>query len=48
MCGCCKVKLEKGDVEQLADDGLTDSEKEQGYILACSCIPKTDIIITAG
>jgi len=48
MCGCCKVKLEQGDVEQLADDGLTDNEKAQGYILACSCIPKTDLIITAG
>jgi len=48
MCGCCKVKLEQGDVKQLADDGLTDSEKEQGYILACSCIPETDVIISAG
>ncbi len=48
MCGCCKVKLEKGNVEQLADDGLTDDERAQGYILACSCIPKTDLIITAG
>jgi uncharacterized protein YcbX/ferredoxin-NADP reductase len=48
MCGCCKVKLEKGNVEQLADDGLTDDEKVQGYILACSCIPKTDLVITAG
>ncbi|MFT5756341.1 MAG: hypothetical protein ACI9LM_001058 [Alteromonadaceae bacterium] len=48
MCGCCKVKLEQGNVEQLADDGLTDNEKTQGYILACSCIPKTDLIITAG
>jgi uncharacterized protein YcbX/ferredoxin-NADP reductase len=48
MCGCCKVKLEQGDVKQLADDGLTDAEKEQGYILSCSCIPETDVIISAG
>jgi len=48
MCGCCKVKVEQGEVIQLADDGLTDDEKKQGYVLACSCIPKTDLTITAG
>ncbi len=46
MCGRCKVKLESGEVRQLADDGLMDDEKEQGYILACSSIPKTDIVVT--
>jgi len=45
MCGCCKVKLENGEVEQLAKDGLTDDEQEQGYILACSSIPKSDLVI---
>ncbi|WDE05775.1 MOSC domain-containing protein [Thalassomonas viridans] len=48
MCGSCKVKLESGEVEQLASDGLTDNEKKQGYILACSCIPTTDIVISQG
>lgn len=46
MCGSCIVKLKEGEVEQLADDGLTDAEKEQGYILACCCIPKTDLVIS--
>lgn len=46
MCGRCKVKLESGEVRQLADDGLMADEKEQGYILACSSIPKTDVVIT--
>ena len=45
MCGRCKVKLESGEVEQLASDGLTAEEKQQGYILACSCVPKTDVVI---
>ncbi|PCI62161.1 MAG: oxidoreductase [Gammaproteobacteria bacterium] len=45
MCGRCKVKLESGEVEQLAKDGLTDEEHQQGYILACSCVPKTDVVI---
>jgi uncharacterized protein YcbX/ferredoxin len=46
MCGRCKVKLQSGDVEQLATDGLMPDEKSEGYILACSCIPKSDIVIT--
>lgn len=46
MCGRCKVKLESGEVTQLATDGLDEYEKQQGYILACSCVPKTDVVIT--
>ena len=46
MCGACKVKLESGDVRQLATDGLMPSEKEQVYILACSCIPQSDVVIS--
>jgi MOSC domain-containing protein len=46
MCGRCKVKLESGEVEQLAVDGLDEHEKQQGYILACSCVPKSDVVIS--
>ncbi|MBL4911370.1 MAG: YcbX family protein [Alteromonadaceae bacterium] len=46
ICGRCKVKLESGDVKQLAKDGLTNEEKQQGYILACSCIPRSDVVIS--
>jgi len=46
MCGRCKVKLESGEVKQLASDGLTDEDKQQGYILACSCVPKTDVVLS--
>ncbi len=45
MCGSCKVKLDDGTVEQLGQDGLSDAEQQQGYILACSCIPTSDIVI---
>ena len=48
MCGSCKVKLESGDVRELADDGLLPSDKEAGYILACSCIPQSDVVISRG
>jgi hypothetical protein len=45
MCGRCKVKLVNGEVEQLATDGLSDEEIAQGYILICSCIPKTEVTL---
>jgi uncharacterized protein YcbX/ferredoxin len=46
MCGSCKVKLEQGEVEQLCQDGLSDQEQQQGYILSCSCTPLTDVVIS--
>lgn len=45
MCGRCKLKLTKGLVNQLAQDGLSDEEQRQGYILACSSIPLSDITV---
>lgn len=46
MCGRCKLKLEEGDVRVLAEDGLTEEDKNNGYILACSCIPTSDIKVS--
>jgi len=45
MCGRCKIKLKSGEVKQLATDGLSDVEKEQGFVLACSSIPQSDLIL---
>ncbi len=45
MCGRCKVKLVKGEVEQLSTDGLTETEIKEHYILMCSCIPTTDVTL---
>lgn len=46
MCGRCKIKLQSGEVKQLADDGLTEDEKAEGYVLACSAIPQSDLVLT--
>ncbi|XQW84640.1 YcbX family protein [Thalassotalea piscium] len=46
MCGRCKIKVDSGQVKQLADDGLTEEEKQQGYVLACSAIPESDLILS--
>ncbi|MFT6985155.1 MAG: 2Fe-2S type ferredoxin [Psychromonas sp.] len=45
QCGSCKVKLIEGEVMTLNNQGLSEAEIEQGYILACSCIPLSDITI---
>jgi len=43
MCGRCKIKLDSGTVEQTATDGLSEEDKAQGYVLACSSIPTSDV-----
>lgn len=44
-CGRCKVKLIEGEVITLNTEGLSDEELNAGYVLACSCIPLSDITI---
>ncbi|WP_440876304.1 YcbX family protein [Thalassotalea sp. PLHSN55] len=46
MCGACKVQLDSGEVEQQVCDGLSDLEQQAGFILSCSCVPKSDIVIS--
>ncbi|MFW1676872.1 MOSC domain-containing protein [Pontibacter sp. JAM-7] len=46
ICGTCKVQLESGEVERLSELPLSDAEKAAGVILACSCIPQSDLEIT--
>ena len=46
MCGRCKIKLDNGNVEELSTDGLSEKDKEQGYVLACSAIPKSDVVLS--
>ena len=44
-CGYCKVKLVEGNVITLNDEGLSEKQKADGYILPCSCIPQSDLVI---
>lgn len=46
-CASCKCKLLDGQVKELTETGyiLSDEELDQGYILACQCVPQTDIRI---
>ena len=44
-CGRCKVQLVEGEVVTLSNEALNNEEVEQGYVLACSCIPLSDITL---
>ena len=46
FCGVCKVTLTSGQVEQPDVPALLPQERQQGKVLACCCVPKTDITIT--
>ncbi|MCE2595116.1 hybrid-cluster NAD(P)-dependent oxidoreductase [Motilimonas cestriensis] len=45
MCGACKVQLHSGEVRRLSDSALTPDEIEAGVVLACSCVPQSDLVI---
>tara|TARA_R110002167_G_scaffold8869_1_gene40648 strand:- start:18863 stop:20158 length:1296 start_codon:yes stop_codon:yes gene_type:complete len=51
MCGRCKAKLISGEVRKLSMDsvdgleGLTEQEKKEGYILCCSTIAMSNVVI---
>jgi NAD(P)H-flavin reductase/ferredoxin len=44
-CGTCKCRLTAGAVKELTETGylLTAEEIDQGYILACQSVPRSDI-----
>lgn len=46
-CATCKCKLTDGKVKELTQTAyiLSDDELDQGYILACQSVPKTDVCI---
>ena len=45
MCGRCKAKLVSGSVEQSSTDGLTEQEQQEGYVLCCSTVATSDVVI---
>ncbi|WP_434361419.1 hybrid-cluster NAD(P)-dependent oxidoreductase [Parasalinivibrio latis] len=46
MCGACKMKLNSGEVDQPDMPALFPGEKEDGLVLACCCVPKSDISLS--
>lgn len=44
-CGSCKVRLLSGGVYMGDMGGLSESEREEGYVLACCTVPRGPIIV---
>ncbi|MBK4714784.1 MULTISPECIES: NADH oxidoreductase [Tenebrionibacter/Tenebrionicola group] len=45
VCGCCKTKVASGDYTVSSTATLTEQEIADGYVLACSCHPKSDLVL---
>ncbi|SEG30535.1 flavin reductase family protein [Bosea lathyri] len=45
MCGTCRVSLVAGDVAMHHEGGISAEEEAQGFILACSSRPRSDVTI---
>ncbi|WP_153448833.1 YcbX family protein [Vibrio algicola] len=43
FCGCCKMTLESGSVDQPDMPALFPGEIDEGKVLACCCVPKSDV-----
>ncbi|MCO0872466.1 NADH oxidoreductase, partial [Klebsiella pneumoniae] len=45
VCGCCKTKVVSGKYSVTSTMTLTDAEIADGYVLACSCHPQSDLVL---
>ncbi|MBM7456035.1 hypothetical protein HNR62_001915 [Oceanisphaera litoralis] len=43
ICGSCKQRLKSGEVEQPEAPALSAAERKAGVILACCCVPLSDV-----
>ena len=44
VCTSCIGKLVEGDVEMEVNDGLSDEELKDGYVLCCQSFPRSEKI----
>lgn len=47
VCTSCRARLREGEVRMDYDDGLSDADKEEGYILTCQAHPLGDDVVIA-
>jgi len=45
VCGTCKVKVMSGDTHMVQNGGISESEIEDGYVLACCTRPVSDVTL---
>lgn len=44
VCTTCRAKMHKGKVQMMEREGLTDEEIEEGYVLTCQSLPRSNEI----
>ena len=47
MCLTCMMRVTQGEAPASAQDGLSETLRDQGYFLACQCVPAADMTIAA-
>ncbi|HTW93252.1 MAG TPA: 2Fe-2S iron-sulfur cluster-binding protein [Tepidisphaeraceae bacterium] len=47
ICGRCKVRLVSGDVRMEVDEALSDTDKREGFVLACQARPAGNVAVDA-
>jgi len=45
ICGRCRVILREGQVEEAPHSLLRREEVQSGYVLACKCYPRSDLVV---
>jgi ferredoxin len=45
ICGTCKVLVKSGETQMDHNGGITDEDVEDGYVLSCCTVPKSDVVI---
>lgn len=45
-CQSCLMQVQEGDIPAAAQLGLKDTYQAQGYILACRCLPESDLRVS--
>ena len=45
VCGSCKTRVVSGEYSVTSSMTLTEEEQKQGYVLACSCHPQSDLVL---
>ena len=45
VCGCCKTQIVSGEYNVNSTMTLTEQEIADGYVLACSCHPVSDLVL---
>jgi len=45
ICTTCRCRLKSGVVTMDVSEGLSDEEKDEGYVLACQAHPLTDNVV---